>query len=70
MSTKTGQKFDHKSTWDDLGLASMASVSMRDDISDSFSVISPTYAYTLFPPPAALKAFVLQNQVDSLEVEL
>lgn len=62
--------FDKTKTWDELGLASMASVSVRDAISDSFAITLASDCFDIYATPGALKTFVLGNQGATLEVDL
>jgi acyl-CoA synthetase (AMP-forming)/AMP-acid ligase II len=62
--------FDESKTWDELGLASMASVSLRDAISNSFAITLDSDCFDKYVTPDTLKAFVLGNQGVPLDVGL
>ncbi len=65
-----GVDYDSSRSWDELGLSSMASVQMRDKISESFAVSLAPDCLEVHISPNALKAFVTSNQGIPLQVEL
>ena len=70
MMSFFGSDFDSKNTWDDLGLSSMMSVSLRDAISDSFAVALSPDCFDVYITPDTLKMHLLGNQGATLEVRL
>lgn len=65
-----GSNIDTSQTWDELGLSSMASVQLRDEISASFAITLDPECFEINVSPDALKAYIIKNQGVPLEVDL
>ncbi len=65
-----GHDFDESKSWDELGLTSMVSISLKDSIADCFAITLDPDCFDQYSTPSELKAFVMGNQGAALETHL
>ena len=62
MRSFFGKAFDGTQSWDELGLSSMASLQVRDAISNYYAIALPPECFETYFTPDQLKTYVLGNQ--------